>query len=63
MRVFHLETMHFGEIRLCILWKYIKLLAPYGDQHLILVFEFLILDKSNISAFQKCYTESSQYSA
>ncbi len=31
----------------------------YGNQHLILVFVFLILDKSNISAFQKCY--SSRY--
>ncbi len=54
MRVFHLETIHFGEIHFAEIHK--NRWPTCGDQHLILVFGLLILDKSNISAFQKCHS-------
>ena len=50
MRAFHLEKLHFGEIHILI---YRELPAHSMDQHLIWVFQFLFLFKSNLLAFKK----------
>ncbi len=51
--MFQLETIHFGEIH-CV--EIHELAGPLWGSTFDLVFGFLILDKSKISAFQKYYS-------
>ena len=52
MGAFHLETLHFGEIRNM---RYIILRSTVQITVLFWPFEFDFFNRSSISAFQKCY--------